>query len=356
MPDQPDWSKLKGAIFSRASDALNDVKQLKDSIPQQNVQLPEVDWSKLSGAIVSRASDALNEVKQLKDSVSQQNPVDMPHIDLSKLSGGVLSRATHALNEVKRLKNSMSQQDHVNLRHVEWSKLSGGILSRASDALNVVKQLNLVSVSHDWSFAITTVFQQQGGKLWRLIKTDVSDVSPGRPKSSSSASKPQGIIFSCAYYALTGVNGWSIRHPYVATGALLCISANPELLLTPLRLTFYICLPPSLLIIWPFKVLSRFMLYILASRRDGIMNDSFASQHQSSRYGGYVPRDSAYAKLQSDGASVPKDGPKFSDTISLLSGTGAVYVLGRTWGWANLLGGAGALALLCGMLNEDKIS
>jgi hypothetical protein len=60
------------------------------------------------------------------------------------------------------------------------------------------------------------------------------------------------------------------------------------------------------------------------------MIDSFASQHQSSRYGGYVPRDSAYAKLQSDGASVPTDGLKLSGTISLLSGTGAVYVLGRT--------------------------
>jgi hypothetical protein len=128
------------------------------------------------------------------------------------------------------------------------------------------------------------------------------------------------------------------------------------------------------LIIWPFKVLSRFILYILASRRDAVakgaslinyrfsspikraMIDLFVSQHQPNRYGGYVPRDSTYTQLQSDGASVPTDGLKLSGTISLLSGTGAVYVLGRTWGWANLLGGAGALALLCGMLDEDKIS
>lgn len=38
----------------------------KDSMSKQDrPDLPEIDWSKLSGAIVSRASDALNEVKQL---------------------------------------------------------------------------------------------------------------------------------------------------------------------------------------------------------------------------------------------------------------------------------------------------
>jgi hypothetical protein len=38
----------------------------KDSMSKQDrVDLPEIDWSKLSGVIVSRASDALNEVKQL---------------------------------------------------------------------------------------------------------------------------------------------------------------------------------------------------------------------------------------------------------------------------------------------------
>ncbi|KAG1877416.1 hypothetical protein F4604DRAFT_620055 [Suillus subluteus] len=36
------------------------------------------------------------------------------------------------------------------------------------------------------------------------------------------------------------VNNWSIRHPYVAAGALICISANPDILLTPLRICLYV--------------------------------------------------------------------------------------------------------------------
>ncbi|OAX42068.1 hypothetical protein K503DRAFT_416260 [Rhizopogon vinicolor AM-OR11-026] len=103
MLDHPNWSKLSDAISSRASDALNEAKQLKDSIPQQGVELPDIKWSKLSGAIVSRASNALNEVKQFKDSIPQQHHVDLPHVDWSKLSGGILSRASDAWKEVKQL-------------------------------------------------------------------------------------------------------------------------------------------------------------------------------------------------------------------------------------------------------------
>lgn len=97
----------------------------------------------------------------------------------------------------------------------------------------------------------------------------------------SGASNPQGTtMISCAYYTLTTANKWgklfatghdilmgashfpAIRHPYVATGAFLCISANPELLLTPLQLAVYICL-------LPFKALGRFMMYVLGFRRRG---------------------------------------------------------------------------------------
>jgi len=69
------------------------------------------------------------------------------------------------------------------------------------------------------------------------------------------------------------------------------------------------------------------------------MSDSFASRYQSRRYGGYVPRDSMFAEFQSSGATsdVDDDDDGAESThvlaVSWLSGIGAVFVLGRTWGW-----------------------
>ncbi|KAG2064496.1 hypothetical protein BDR04DRAFT_1110046 [Suillus decipiens] len=87
-------------------------------------------------------------------------------------------------------------------------------------------------------------------------------------------------ILAFSIYALTEVNNWSIKHPYVAAGALMCISAEPDILLTPLRLagktTLYICLLPFRLILWTLKFLT---------------------------------------------------------SVSGLSVIGAVFILGRTWGW-----------------------
>ncbi|KAJ8595398.1 hypothetical protein M405DRAFT_837874 [Rhizopogon salebrosus TDB-379] len=120
MPD--DWSKLSGAIFSRASDALNEAKQLKDSMSQPD--MPAIDWSKLSDTIVSRASGALNEAKKLKDSTPTQ---DMTKIDWSKLSGAIISSASDALNEVKQFGlPTFSVEDfvsRVDLPHMDWSKI-----------------------------------------------------------------------------------------------------------------------------------------------------------------------------------------------------------------------------------------
>jgi len=151
-------------------------------------------------------------------------------------------------------------------------------------------------------------------------------------------SKLRGIMFSCGYYVLTGINNWSIRHPYVATGALLCIAANPELLLTPLQLTVHICLLPLRLIIFPFKALGRFILYyFLGFAREGVAKDTSFIDHKFSSPRKRVIIDS------------------FAPRISLLSGTAAVYVFGRTWGWGNMLGCAGALVLLC-MLDAKKMN
>jgi hypothetical protein len=66
------------------------------------------------------------------------------------------------------------------------------------------------------------------------------------------------------------------------------------------------------------------------------MPDSFASRYQSRRYGGYVPRDSMFAEFQSSGATSDDDDGDDSTpvlAVSWLSGIGAVFVLGRTWGW-----------------------
>lgn len=148
-------------------------------------------------------------------------------------------------------------------------------------------------------------------------------------------------MHASSLYALTKVNtSWSTRHPYVAAGALILISANPELLLTPLRLA------------------GRFTLYIFGFRRQGVAKDSLASQYQSHLYGGYVPRDSTFARFQSYGAAdnydddmeealrlasvkehENRDKPGTESIlgvgVSWLSGIGAVFVLGRRWGWWN---------------------
>ncbi|KAG2141475.1 hypothetical protein BD769DRAFT_1426484 [Suillus cothurnatus] len=170
----------------------------------------------------------------------------------------------------------------------------------------------------------------------------------------------------------------AIRHPYVAAGALICVSTSPDLLLTPLRLTgrttLYFCLLPFRLILWPLKLLGRFALYIFGFRGDGVakgisqpinykclvtlnanMADSLASQYQSNVYGGYVPRDSTFSRFQSYGTTDYYDdlevlrlanadddenkdlgvGSIIAVGVSWLSAIGAVIVLGRTWGWWN---------------------
>ncbi|KAG1805647.1 uncharacterized protein BJ212DRAFT_1390759 [Suillus subaureus] len=190
--------------------------------------------------------------------------------------------------------------------------------------------------------------------------------------------KLRDTILASSIYALTEVNNWSIRHPYVAAGALICISSNPDILLTPLWLTgkttLYICLLPLRLILWPFKLLGRFTLYIFGFRGRGVakgtsqpinyrclvtlnvnMTDSLASQYQSQIYGDYVPQDSTFARLQSYGATEYYDdlevlrsanddddenrnlevGSMLAIGVSWLSAIGAVFVLGRTWGWWN---------------------
>ncbi|KAG2030919.1 hypothetical protein BDR03DRAFT_973799 [Suillus americanus] len=142
-------------------------------------------------------------------------------------------------------------------------------------------------------------------------------------------------------YAVTEFNNWSIRHPYFAASALLCIIGTPELLLTPLRLARYICFSPFRLIIWPFKLLTRFILYIFGFRREGVAKGSYAARYQSRRYGGYVPPESNFSKFQAatHGATDDhdQDGDETKSTlaaaVSFIASIGLFFVLGRAWGW-----------------------
>ncbi|KAG1719804.1 hypothetical protein EDB19DRAFT_1781037 [Suillus lakei] len=139
-------------------------------------------------------------------------------------------------------------------------------------------------------------------------------------------------------YAVTEANNWSIRHPYLASVALLYISGSPELLLTPLRLARNICFLPVRLILWSFKFLCRFILYIFGFRKEGVAKGSYASRYQSRRYGGYVPRESTFSKFQAHGAvddyeDGDETGSTFAGPVSLMAGIGIVFVLGRAWGW-----------------------
>ncbi|KAG1720269.1 uncharacterized protein EDB91DRAFT_1178285 [Suillus paluster] len=243
--DLPDWSKLTSAVISRASHALTEAKQLSNQVmSQQDADPPN--WSKLSDTIRSRASNALTEVKQLAQDVSQKD-IDLQNINWSKASGDVLSRASDALTEAKRLVNEAVSQKDLDLSNVDWSKVSGNINSRASDALTEAKKLvKQASIYCNWSSAMTIMSRQCQEKLRPFIKMIYDLDWP----------KLRGAILSSAFYALTAANNWSIRHPYVAAGALLCTSASAdhEVLLTSLQLTgitaLYVYFLPARPIIW----------------------------------------------------------------------------------------------------------
>ncbi|OAX42064.1 hypothetical protein K503DRAFT_416092 [Rhizopogon vinicolor AM-OR11-026] len=134
----------------------------------------------------------------------------------------------------------------------------------------------------------------------------------------------------------------AMRHPYLAVGALLCISANPEILLTPLRLTGRItediCLLPSQVIIWPFKVFGRF---ILGFRKHGLERSSSLINYINLFIANQICQ--SFMELQSNGATNQREKSELAAFVSVWSGVRAVRVLGRTWGWASLLGGNGAL-------------
>lgn len=158
--DLPDLSKLSGTIPSNAFHALVEVKQMRSLAPwicagiafsngsltyfsNQVMSPPDVnlpDWSKLSGAVLSRASDALEEVKQLRFFVLwlYMTRIDAVHTILSN--------------------QTMSKKD---LPNIDWSKVSRDILTSASDALTETKKLVYVIcllIIMPWLMGLTHTF------------------------------------------------------------------------------------------------------------------------------------------------------------------------------------------------------
>lgn len=313
-----DWSKLSSSVFSQASDALTEAKQrVSQAISQKDLDPQNIDWSKVSDNILSRASDALTETKQLVNQAASQRDIDLQNIDWSKLSGNIVSHVSDALTDAKQLVDHTMSRKDLDLTNINWSKVSDNILSRASSALERARRLiNQVFIYHNWRSAMAIVSQQYQEKLRPFIEV-ISNIL------CNYWAKLWGTILSSILFALTEVNNLSIRHPYKSAGALLFISAftDPAMLLTLLQL---LCSLLVRLIIWCFGFRSR-----------GVAKGSFASQYQSRRYGGNVPRDSGFAKLQSYGATMPK---VRSTLVSLLSCAGAVIILGREWGWWIRLG------------------
>ncbi|KIJ05820.1 hypothetical protein PAXINDRAFT_20949 [Paxillus involutus ATCC 200175] len=80
------------------------------------------------------------------------------------------------------------------------------------------------------------------------------------------------------------------------------------------------------------RALGKFVLYFLGFRQGVVKRGSLASRYQSKNYGGHVPRDSHFARLQAHSAE-DQGRPLFTIIRSGTLLAGAVYVLGRTWGW-----------------------
>ncbi|KAG1805643.1 uncharacterized protein BJ212DRAFT_1590707 [Suillus subaureus] len=313
-----DWSKLSANVMSRASDALTEARQfVNQAASQRYMDLQNVGWSKVSSNVLSRASDALTEARQLVNQVASQRYTDLQNVDWSKLSANIMSRASDALTDAKQLVDQIVSQKYLYLTSIDWSKVLGNILSHASSVLATARQLvTQVFIYHNWRSAMAIISQQLQKKLRPLLDVFSSILHNCRARL-------WGSILSSVLFALTEVNKWSIVHPYTSAGALVFISAFEDLpmLLALLQLTgmttMLLCFLPVRLINWCFGF-----------RSQGVEKGSFASQYQSRRYGGNVPRGSRFAELQSYGATMPT---VISALVSLLSYTGAVIILGREW-------------------------
>lgn len=301
----PDWSKLSGIVVSSASHALAEVKQISNqAVSPPDVNLP--DWSKVSGAVLSRASDALAEVKQLSNqAISKKDDIHLPNIDWSKVSGDIISHGSDALTGAKQLVNQVSAYGHwssdmpafqqyqgkawqligmiSNPFGVHWIKVWGTILAGTSNLRDNI----LSGVSKLWGVIPSVPF-----RLWSFILSKLR----GTAKTPLSTSDSNSFtVLSCISHALTGVNAWSVRHPYFAAAVLLSISGDPDILLGPLQLT------------------GKPAPYTRTSTDPDYYETAITSKYE----------DVDTRKAESTVVL----------SVSWLTGLGAMFILGRTWGW-----------------------
>ncbi|KAG2752504.1 hypothetical protein P692DRAFT_20830505 [Suillus brevipes Sb2] len=333
MPKEDiDLPDLSGTIPSNAFHALAEVKQMShQAMSPPDANLP--DWSKLSGAVLSRASDALEGVKQLSNQTMSKKDIYLTNIDWSKVSSDILSNASNALTETKQLVHQVSMcrywssnipvfqqyQDKLrrliemasNLLGVHRIKVWGTILSSASNLWdNTLRGASkLWGLIPSVAFRLWKIILWGPSKLWgtitagssKILNTVISDTHKWwgavRIPSSNSDSDFRTTL-SCVSHILTGVNIWSIRHPYIAAAVLLTISGNPDILLEPLQLT-----------------------------------GKPAPCTRTST----IPLNSGYYETPVMNEYDTVDAHKAESTamlsVSWLTGLGAVFVLGRTWGW-----------------------
>ncbi|KAG1809239.1 hypothetical protein EV424DRAFT_1423398 [Suillus variegatus] len=303
----PDWSKLSGIVISSASHALAEVKQMSNQVVSPpGVHLP--DWSKVSGAVLSRASDALAEVKQLSDqAISKKDDINLPNIDWSKVSGDIISHGSDALTGAKQLVNQVSAYGHwssdmpafqqyqekawqligmiSNPFGVHWIKVWGTILAGTSNLRDNI----LSGVSKLWGVIPSDPF-----RLWRFILSKLWGTARV-PIPLSTSNSNLCTALSCVSYALIGVNAWSIRHPYFAAAVLLSISGDPDILLGPLQLT------------------GKPAPYTRTSTDPDYYETTITSKYEN--------------------VDTRKAESTVVLSVSWLTGLGAMFVLGRTWGW-----------------------
>ncbi|KAG2122234.1 hypothetical protein DEU56DRAFT_77717 [Suillus clintonianus] len=183
---------------------------------------------------------------------------------------------------------------------VHWTKAWATILSGPSKLWDAI----LWGPSKLWSIILWGPT-----KLWRAILLGSSKILGTVPSDISNLRGTTRIllstsnfnlctVLSCASRGLIGLNIWSIRHPYIAAAVLLYISEDPGILLRPLQL------------------MGKPGLYIQTLP---------------------VPLNSGYYETTDTNGYEKVDAHKAESTavlsVSWLTGFGAVFVLGRTWGW-----------------------
>ncbi|KAG1718141.1 uncharacterized protein EDB91DRAFT_1090281, partial [Suillus paluster] len=243
---------------------------------QQDPDLPNIDWPKLLGALLASLSSALTEVNNTQTYIypagvficlsyflmtplqftGEQHVTYLSQaLDLLAIQGLGQLQASHHLTK-RAATDSFGyryQSYHMATRLMEELELLG-LLSGGYRVWSFLR-VSLLAVR---TFKRSTLIMDHAAQpVWILDLEHTSHVPATSSPDKIDWSK-SWTLFSPLCYALTEVNNWSLGqvHPY-----------------------------------------------IFGFRREGVAEDSLASQYQSYHYGGHVPQDSLSAGFQSYGAA-----------------------------------------------------